>query len=359
METMITKNQAVKSQRKRTLRDKEEFKTRLRRLKEAVNAEQLLRHLGFNITNINSSEIRAACKVHGGDNKTAFRMNQNTKTWTCYSHGCQEDVGYDVISLVENILNINFAEAVKYIENITGINIDDELDYVKYQEEQDRLSFIQQRNDNRIAQKALVTEAYLKDFKKFRSKYFNVVDNGGFTDDMLNEFEVGGGYVDRYGFQRDVIPIRDKDGVLVSCSFRDITDKADYSFKYILTKGFDKDKVLYNLFEAQKHIGNSRTLVVVEGFKSVWRLREAGYKNVVACMGSYITTGQQKLLYSTAFRVIIMLDADEAGVKGTTSAIKDMAKNVEIIPVFLPHTGKDPSDYTKEELLEILGGLND
>jgi len=346
-----------KHQRKNTLDNKEEFKNRLKRLKESVNAEQLLRHLGFNITSAGSTEIRAQCKVHGGDNKTAFRMNTQTKTWTCYSHNCQEDVGYDVISLVEHVMGLDFNGAVGYLESITGLSINDKLDYVKYQQDQDRFQFMKQRGDNHIAQSALVSESYLKSFKKFRSKYFNTKENGNFSDEILDKFEVGGGYVDKYGFQRDVIPIRDIYGRLVSYSFRDITGKADYAFKYILTKGFDKDKVLYNLNEAKDNIGVDRTLIIVEGFKSVWRLYEAGYKNVVACMGSHVTSGQQKLIYSTAFKLITLFDADMAGVKATKAVVKDMGDNINVVPVFLPHTDKDPSDYNTNDLIEILGGV--
>lgn len=340
------------------LYDKNEFKARLRRLKEAVDAEQLLRHLGFNITRITPKEIRAQCKVHGGDNKTSFRMNTQTKTWTCYSRNCHDEIGYDVISLVEHMLSTDFSGAVSYLETITGINIKDEMDYVRYKQAQDRMDFIRNQSDNRIVPPALVSEEYLTSFKKFRSPYFEKEDNGGFDKSTLDEFEIGGGYVDKHGCQRDVIPIRDKDGKLVSYSFRDITGKTDDSYKYILTKGFDKDKVLYNLNKAKNNMGENRSIVVVEGFKSVWRLYQAGYLNAVACMGSHITTGQQQLIYSTAFEVIVVFDADIAGIKGTKSAIRDMSQNIKVIPIFLPHTGKDPSDYKVRELVEILGGVD-
>lgn len=343
---------------KSTLHNKEEFRLRLKRLKEAVNAEQLLRHLGFNITTVTPKEVRAQCKVHGGDNKTSFRMNRQTKTWTCYSRNCHEDIGYDVISLVEYILGVDFKGAVAYLENITGIKLEDELNYIKYKQEQDRMDFVRNQGDNRIVPSALVSEIYLNNFKKFRSKYFEEEDNGGFSLDILNEFEIGGGYLDRYGFQRDVIPIRDKNGVLVSYSFRDITGGADDNYKYILTKGFDKDKVLYNLQRAQDYMGSKRILIIVEGFKSVWRLYQAGYKNAVACMGSRITMGQQQLIYSTAFEIITIFDADIAGIKGTQATLKDMSQNIKVVPIFLPHTGKDPSDYKIEELKDIIGGLD-
>ena len=336
---------------------KEEFAYKLDRLREAIDAEQLLNLLGFKITHVTEKEVRAPCPIHGGSNKTSFRMNRDTKRWVCFSQHCHEDIGFGVIDLVKHMLNMTFIEAVRYLESITGIDIHDEFSYIEYKRNKDRREFIQQM-DNRKIPPALTDEIYLKSFRKFRSDYFERAENGGFDNELLDLFEVGGGYVDKFGFQRDVIPIRDTTGRLLAYSCRDITDKADYAYKYLLTEGFDKDKILYNLFRAKDYMGESRTLIVVEGFKSVWNLHRAGYKNAVACMGSIITQGQQHLLYSTAFNVITLFDGDEAGVKGTVRTLEDMGDKINVIPLFLPYTGKDPGDLTIEELRSIIGVVN-
>jgi DNA primase len=335
---------------------KEDQKFRLARLKEAIDAEQLLQALGFTVTRSNSREVRCACKVHGGDNKSAFRMNKETKNWVCYSHGCQDDIGYDVFSLVMHVLNFTFAEAVKYLETMAGVNVYDEASYLEYKKARDRKKFIEMMTDNRQVPSALVSEEYLKSFRKFRSDFFEKEKNGGFTKEVLDLFEVGGGYVDRYGFQRDVVPIRDVNGVLKAYSCRDITGQADEDYKYILTRNFEKDTVLYNLNRAKDDLDESRTIIVVEGFKSVWRLYMAGYKNVVACMGSRITPGQQNLLYSYAFNLILLFDMDAAGMKGMKHALADMDGKIRMTPLFLPYVDADPADLSVEEIKELLGG---
>ena len=68
---------------------KEEQRAQLNRLKEAVDAEKLLGMLGFEISKTNSSEVRAVCKIHGGTNKSSFRMDKLTKNWQCFSSHCQ------------------------------------------------------------------------------------------------------------------------------------------------------------------------------------------------------------------------------------------------------------------------------
>ena len=336
---------------------KEEQRIRINRLKEAIDAEQLLQLLGFDISRTTSTEVRAVCKLHGGSNKSSFRMNKRTKNWVCFSRSCQETIGYDVISLVKHVLNLSFPDALKYLESITGININDDAAYVQYKRAKDRREFIQHSLDNRQVPLALVTEEYLNSFKKFRSNFFGKEKNGAFTGEILDKFEIGGGYVDKYGFQRDVIPIRDDHGELKAYSCRDITGQADEAFKYLLTKGFDKNRVLYNLQRAKKYTGESKTLIVVEGFKSVWKLYMAGYKNVVACMGSKITPGQQSLLYSYAFEVILFLDGDAAGINGTSKALEDMKGKIKLIPIFFPYEKIDPGDLKIEKFNEFDGIL--
>lgn len=347
----VSQPQMLPQSRKMTkIISKEERRTHINRLKEALDAEMLLNALGFQIYRNTSNELRGPCKIHGGDNKTAFRMNKETKNWVCFSHGCHEEIGYDVLSLVMRVLGISFRDAVTYLENLTGINASDEAAMIAYKRQKERQEFISHTKDNRQVPSALLTEDYLKSFRKFRSRYFI---EQGFSEEVLDYFEIGGGYVDKYGFQRDVIPIRDVDGVLKAFSCRDITGKADEDYKYLLTKGFNKDKVLYNLHKVRDI---SKSIIVVEGFKAVWQLHAAGYKNAVACMGSRITGGQQNLLYSYAFKVVILLDADTAGVKGTMRAVEEMKDKINVRPVFIPFEGKDPGDLTVEEIRELLGG---
>jgi len=335
----------------------EDRRYRIERLKEAVDARALLESLGFVIYKETAKEVRAACKVHGGDNKTAFRMNKATKNWVCFSHHCHEEIGYDVISLIMYMLDLNFREAIEYLENITGLNVNDPQLFAKYKDDLDKKKFIQEIFNNQYMPPALVNEEYLDSFKKFRTNFFEKPKNGGFPKEVLDHFEVGGGYVDKFGLQREVIPIRDENGVLVAYSCRDITGQAEDNCKYILTENFKKNDVLYNLYNAKMYMGSGREIIVVEGFKSVWKLFMAGYKNVVACMGSRITEGQQALLYKYVKCVYLLFDADKAGIEGTIDALENMKDKIDVKPIFLPYTGKDPADLSINELKLLLGGI--
>jgi DNA primase len=77
--------------------------------------------------------------------------------------------------------------------------------------------------------------------------------------------------------------------------------------------GFRKSLFLYNGDAIQAPIDD---LIVVEGFPSVWWLWQAGFKNVVALMGSSCSKEQAAIiryLVSDWGRVWLMPDAGEAG----------------------------------------------
>ena len=93
----------------------------------------------------------------------------------------------------------------------------------------------------------------------------------------------------------------------------------------------------------------------MEGFKSVWRLYDYGIKNVVAVMGSKLTPGQAKLLFSNALHgVVIFFDGDVAGVEGAMKAYEDLRYKLDVWPVFIMEEGKDPADLDKDKIHEYL-----
>lgn len=329
-------------------------------IKSAINARFLVESLGFDIVKDTGSELRAACKAHGGDNTTAFRFNKDNNTWQCFTHKCHEIYGYDIIGLVRACNNVGFVDALKYLESMVGGG----TEFLKKGLEARR-----QRDDDRFVDEfgsqlspRIVNEDSLEQFKYFRSDRF-IKD--GFKKETLDHFEIAGGYTDSHGIIRDIIPIRDLYGDLVAYSLRDIRDDGNGDFKYIITKGFYKDSVLYNLNNA-RHLCNNKPLIIVEGFKSVWRLYEYGIENVVCVMGSCITSGQLALLnvYATG-GVVIMFDNDSAGVTGCVKAVSDLREempDVDIIPIFMTETddggkGLDPSDLSKDTIYNYLGSV--
>jgi len=334
-------------------KDWENLKEQLQNIKSVIEPGYLLHSLGFKETFESAKEFRSACVIHGGDNRTAFRFNKKTNTWSCFTHKCQERFGNDVVGLVRAVTGKDFMGAVEYLKQFcSGM---ENVDFIAERRKKEIQSFIDTYGDVDLKPKE-VNEGSLLDFIALRNDYFI---KQGYTEDTLSHFEVGHGWVDKYGVVRSVIPIRDDKGGLVAYSLRDERSNVDESNKYILTPGFNKQDCLYNMDKAKVY-GEELPLIVVEGFKSVWKLHEYGIKNVVAVMGSGVTEGQQFLLCLYALKgAVILLDNDEAGVSGTSIACKDLSSKLSVSPVFIQEVdengkGLDPSDLTKEQIYEYL-----
>jgi DNA primase len=146
---------------------------------------------------------------------------------------------------------------------------------------------------------------------------------------------------------------------LVAYSLRDTRDNVNYDDKYMLTYNFNKDGVIYNLNNVKK-IANEKPLIVVEGFKSVWRFKEYGISNVVAVMGSCITSGQISLLCSYALNgIVIMFDNDLAGVVGALKSYEAVRNKFPTDIVFITEVdedgnGLDPADLTKKQVYSYI-----
>jgi len=347
---------ATKTKSYHNYKDKgwEDFKDKLDYLKTSVDPRYLLENLGVSVEHETYKEIRCGCPVHHGDNKTAFRFNKDTRTWVCFTHKCHEAHGNDVIGLIKAITGRDFIASVDYLKFLMGDT--NEIDYVEAKRKREISNFIQSY-DTVILKHKSVNENSLNKFKTLRTGYFL---SKGYKNSTLDYFEIGGGWVDSQDVAREIIPIRDHHGSLVAYSLRDTRDNVeDDDFKYILTPGFDKQNCLYNLDKAKKY-GDVLPIIVVEGFKSVWRLYEYGIKNVVATIGAGITEGQQLLLCRYALKgIVVMSDNDKAGVEATIKACNALSGKLDICPVFIQEVdengkGLDPSDLTQQQVYEYL-----
>lgn len=326
------------------------YREKLEYLKLSVDPRYLIESLGFEIHRESPKEIRSICIIHGGDNQTAFRFNKDKRTWVCFTHKCHEIYGNDIVSLIKVVMSVDFIGAVEYLQHLTG-DVGDGMGLTETKIHREQEEFIRSYKNLKTPSK-IVNEETLTKFK-FRSNSFL---HDGFLNETLNNFEIGGGYTDSFGYTRDVIPIRDDKSHLVAYSLRDTRrNVTNDDFKYILTSEFDKNSTIYNLNKA-KRFSEKKPLIVVEGFKSVWKLHEYGIENVVAIMGSRITPGQADLFCQYALKgIVVMFDNDAAGVSGAAQTYEELKNKLDVYLVFITEVdedgrGLDPSDLSKKTI---------
>lgn len=172
----------------------------------------------------------------------------------------------------------------------------------------------------------------------------------GFKKKLIKAFGIG--YANK-GMMKDRIcfPIHNEKGELIAYSGRwadkDLPEDVP---RYLLPKGFEKSKVLFNLHRVIEQ-GND-SVVIVEGFWSVLRLHADGIP-CVSTFGDSVSEDQAKLLVEHGLKqVILIYDGDEGGRVGTTTSLPILAKHLFVKSIALDD-GVKP-DTMSDDLLATL-----
>ena len=151
--------------------------------------------------------------------------------------------------------------------------------------------------------------------------------------------------------KRLIIPIINAKGEVIGFGGR--TLEKDIKPKYRNTKGtlvFDKRKNLFNvnLFKKTQADEKHTSVVLTEGYMDVISLYQAGIHNVVASMGTSLTTEQCFEIKRYVSEVYVCFDGDAAG-QGATWRSLDMLKEagLEVRVMSLPD-GMDPDDVVNK-----------
>ena len=287
------------------------------------------------------------CPFHNNTRTPAFYVNPERQTWRCFG-ACAE--GGDVFSFVMKREGMDFVEALKTlaaranvelpvyrpksqdqqsIEDRLGNLMETAADYfhellLSAPEAEAARTYVRSRNLKRRSVTGFKIGFSLNSFDACRSHF----EGMGYTNKellsagLLTENEEKGTTYDRFR-NRLMFPIQDVNGRIVGFGAR--TLEKDGIPKYLnspQTPLFDKSKLLYGLSDGKRSIREAREAVIVEGYMDVIRAHEAGFKNVIAQMGTALTETQLQTLKRYTKRFIIALDADEAGVKATMRSLE-------------------------------------
>ncbi|QBG48355.1 DNA primase [Verrucomicrobia bacterium S94] len=165
-------------------------------------------------------------------------------------------------------------------------------------------------------------------------------------------------FYDRFR-NRVMFPICDQMGRVIGFSGR-IMNKAEKSAKYVNspeTLLFKKNRVLFGFDKARKPIVESRQAIVVEGQIDAIRCHQAGLNNVVASQGTALTDNHAKMIKRYADEVVLVLDADAAGVKAALASSEIfIANELSVRVVTLPEK-EDPDSLIRKEGVQVIRDL--
>lgn len=150
---------------------------------------------------------------------------------------------------------------------------------------------------------------------------------------------------------RLMFPIFNESGKVVAFGGR-ILYEDEKGAKYINSpesKVYNKSKILYGLNFAKEAIRANDRVIIVEGYMDVISLYQAGVHNVVASSGTALTEDQVRLLSRYTKNIILLFDADFAGIKAAKRGIEIILEaGLDLNIVSLPE-GEDPDSIVKLE----------
>ncbi len=298
------------------------------------------------------------CPFHQNTRTPAFVVFPESQTWRCFGQ-CNE--GGDLFSYVMKRDGLDFSEALKKLAEQTGVELVPITAHSQAeQDSQTRLQHILDEAMRFYRQQMLETDA--------GKKALNYVKARGLSDETIKIWGLGyapGGWdtlikhFSKTGYQlselndagllterddgstydrfrdRLMFPIRNNLGKMTGFGARALNP--DDVPKYLnspKTELFDKGHLLYGMDLARREMRQLNQAVIVEGYMDVIALHQAGFKNVVASMGTALTEDQFSLIKRTTRNIVLALDADQAGqnatLRGLETARRTMGEELDL-----------------------------
>ena len=303
------------------------------------------------------------CPFHN-EKSPSFSVSPDKQIFHCFGCG----VGGNVIGFISKIEGIGYKEAIEVLAEKANIvlptnnrfedNKKEELKAKVYKVNTVAAEYYNKRlyqSQSKIAQeyikKRKLNNETLESFKigfsgRFDELYKELIKQGFKEEEILESGLVNknekGMYIDRYR-NRLMIPIFDERNRVIAFGGRVLDDSKP---KYINSPEnivYSKGRHLFGLNVAKKH--NIKKLLIVEGYMDVISLHQRGITNVVAALGTALTTQQGWLLRKNTQQVILGFDSDGAGQTAIIRAMEVMQNMGCDIRVLQMEGAKDPDEY--------------
>ena len=304
------------------------------------------------------------CPFHN-EKSPSFSVSPDKQIFHCFGCG----VGGNVFTFISKIESIGFKEAIENLADRAGIvlpksnnNEDSKKEELKskvYKVNSYTAEYYHKRlykpeskaGQDYVKQRKITNEtleSYNLGFSGNYDELYKVLKKEGFNDEEILESGLvkkneNGKYVDFYR-DRFMIPILDVRNRVIAFGGRVLGDAK--RFKYLNSPEnivYSKGKHLFGLNVAKKY--DHKKLLIVEGYMDAISLHQRGITNVVAALGTALTTNQGWLLRKNAEQVILGFDSDGAGQNAILRAMEVM-QNMGCDMRALQMTGaKDPDEY--------------
>ncbi len=313
---------------------------------------------------------KACCPFHN-EKTPSFNVNAEGQYFKCF--GCGK--GGDVITFVMLHERVEFMEAFRILADRANITIEtDPRAAEQYRKESDFKSYLYRFNE---VAALFYREQLTSDAGKAAREYLK---KRGLTDEICERFRIGyapaggspllnrltnvhraplkavlaaglasereNGSMRDFFFDRVIFPICNMDGRVIAFGGR-IMGLGEP--KYLNTRDtllFNKSGTVYGLDHARDEIRSTKTAIIVEGYTDVMMCHQFGVTNVVACLGTAITSEHIRQLRRVADELLILTDSDAAGAKASERSLAVLFQEEAKAKIArLPGADKDPCDF--------------
>lgn len=322
------------------------------------------------------SNFKALCPFHQ-EKTPSFIVSPQKGIFHCF--GCGE--GGNVFNFLMKHEKISFIEAVERLAARAGISLP------KDKADQEEASRISQERKSLLEINRYATNFFQQCLKSSNSaeKAREYLKKRGLNEEIINKFELGyapgsggllesainkgyskallekaglitfsekrNGYCDLF-FERIIFPIYDVQSRVIGFGGRVLGERLPKYLNSPETAIFNKGKTLYALNLAKESIQKKNQVIILEGYTDVLTCHQFGIENTVATLGTALTSDHISIISRYAEQVVIVYDADTAGVKATLRGLDLLIDSgLKVRVVALPQ-GTDPDDFLRHHGVE-------
>ena len=303
------------------------------------------------------------CPFHN-EKSPSFSVSPDKQIFHCFGCG----VGGNIFTFISKIEGISFRESIEVLAERANIqlpklenNVDSFKEELKAKVLKVNKFTAKFYHENLYKPSSKAAQEYIKKrklnnetLKSFQIGYsgkynelYTALKKEGFEEQeilesgLVNKNE-NGNFIDRYR-NRLMFPICDARGRVIAFGGRVLDDSKP---KYINSPEnvvYSKGRHLFGLNVAKK--GDTRTLLIVEGYMDVISLHQRGITNVVAALGTALTQQQGWLLRKNTETVILGFDSDGAGQTAIVRSLEILQNMGCDMRVLQMDGAKDPDEY--------------
>ena len=332
---------------------------------------------GYVKLNKKGSSYMGLCPFHK-EKTPSFSVSQDNQFYHCFGCGASGNV----IGFVMQQENYSFIDAIKHLADRINYTLPEstyspenakknEIKHKLYEihKKTARYYYEQLQSNNGVNASKYLDERGVT--PSARNKFglgYSPIAKGFLFDKLLAEgYDIelilksglvykrdNGEYVDKF-YNRLMFPIIDIYGNIIGFGGRILGKGEPKYLNSPETDVFSKSRNLYNLNQAR--LAKTKELILVEGYMDVISIYQAGFKNVVAALGTAFNERHAKAMRPYADSVILLFDSDDAGIKAVLRAIPVLINAGIKVKVLQVTNAKDPDEYIKKFGASAFGKL--